>query len=365
MTAGATHINCVSESGCRGRSRSAPSSRNPLVRAGGKTGALNHVPCRFVRGGLALGVVYPSRPPRRCAAGAFPRPFFAGCRSAVHIETRTARAGGDGHHRCTLPSAACDARTNRFSGAIPRGTKRQATQPRSAFGLSVGETRQGRQARECCATIRRQAHMLATLVHQGLGPRPVINAGPLSERCCWSTLRPSRVDGGCHPKGRTANSIAPSAECSKARVCHLEGDDRSQRVRPALGLFSGSRPEPDLGSSGDRRGETRTLPLSARHAGGCQKRPHPGQRVAPSAACDARQDRLSGTIPRNTKRTPTAPRSAFDPSRAGRAIPAPPCWNLPGASASGAFSAQAARPHPGHPASAHQRAGSSVQRGRS
>jgi len=31
---------------------------------------------------------------------------------------------------------------------------------------------------------------------------------------------------------------------------------------PALNLFSGSRPEPDRGLSGDRRRETRTLPLS-------------------------------------------------------------------------------------------------------
>jgi len=34
-----------------------------------------------------------------------------------------------------FPSAACDARTNRLSGAIPRGTKRQTTQPRSALNL--------------------------------------------------------------------------------------------------------------------------------------------------------------------------------------------------------------------------------------
>lgn len=44
---------------------------------------------------------YPGAP----ASGAF-QPLSGGCRSAVHIKTRTARAGGIGHHRCTPLSAA-------------------------------------------------------------------------------------------------------------------------------------------------------------------------------------------------------------------------------------------------------------------
>jgi hypothetical protein len=64
-----------------------------------------------------------------------PTPLFVGCRIAVYCKTRTARAGGDGRHCCTLPSAACDARQDRLSGAIPRGVKRSPTKPRSALNL--------------------------------------------------------------------------------------------------------------------------------------------------------------------------------------------------------------------------------------
>jgi hypothetical protein len=39
---------------------------------------------------------------------------------------------------------------------------------------------------------------------------------PLSERCCLEFVRPSRADGGCHPEGRRADSIAPSAALSSA-----------------------------------------------------------------------------------------------------------------------------------------------------
>ena len=65
--------------------------------------------------------------PRRVEAPHLP--LSGGCRLAVHRKTRTARAGGDGRHRCTHPSAAnChgrrayfakDATRKRAVGSVP------------------------------------------------------------------------------------------------------------------------------------------------------------------------------------------------------------------------------------------------------
>ena len=117
--------------------------------------------------------------PGALASGAFPESLSGGPSTRACDCTGFARA--ERHdRRMGLQSAARDAGPDRQSGAIPRRVKRPSTQPCSALDLSAGETRQGRQARGDSATIRRLALHPATPVHRGLGPRPVINAGPLS-----------------------------------------------------------------------------------------------------------------------------------------------------------------------------------------
>lgn len=58
-------------------------------------------------------------------------------------------------------------------------------------------------------------------------------SGPLSERCCHTTLRPFREDGAGYPKGCPSDSIAPSAAAWKAdtrRACR--GFSRTPLTRP-------------------------------------------------------------------------------------------------------------------------------------
>lgn len=45
-------------------------------------------------------------------------------------------------------------------------------------------------------------------------------SGPLSERCCHVSTRPSREDGAGYPKGCPSDSIAPSAEAWKVDTLH-------------------------------------------------------------------------------------------------------------------------------------------------
>lgn len=67
--------------------------------------------------------------------GAF-NPLSGGCRFAVHAETRTARAGGVGHHRCTLLSAASRRWTVASNSAGCEGATRPALNP--SFAQSLG-----------------------------------------------------------------------------------------------------------------------------------------------------------------------------------------------------------------------------------
>jgi len=171
--------------------------------------------------------------PRPSGRGLFPQPLSGGVSSA--------------HGRVSLrmkPWAACPPRTRPPSAA---GVALPVKQNRQDHEVPVQTARRMRGAGRL-----RHAHA-APLTYSALDPlqgtayecfrRAMRHSGgrnaaaplPLSGGvismdtpipCGWRLL-PGRAQGESHH---------PSAECSKARVCHLEGDDRSQRVRPALDL---------------------------------------------------------------------------------------------------------------------------------